>query len=292
MSDATGSAAAALMGNPPAPPAPPADAGNPPTPLAAPPAPPTSGNWIDSISDADTKTWAQGKGWKEPNDIIASYRNLEKLVGHEKIPLPKDASDAEGWERLYKAAGRPDAPEAYGLDKLEGADPAFAKSAAEAFHKAGLNPQQAQGLLEFYAGQSKAVLEAEETAFAQRSQAEMGELQKEWGPAFEAKTEAGRRAAMMAGIDQATAESIEKAIGAKAMMALFNKFGEALSESTFRQGGSAGGSGEQFLSPAQASAQKGNLLADPAFVARINSGDATAKAQLDRLQKIEAGISA
>lgn len=239
------------------------------------------------------KTWAQTKGWKDPSDALTSYRNLEKLIGHEKIPLPKDANDAEGWERLYKAAGRPDAPDAYGLEKLEGADPAFSAAAAKAFHKAGLNPNQATALVSFYAEQAKAALEAEATAFAQRSQSEMGEIQKEWGPAFAAKAEAGRRAALMAGIDATTAEAIEKAIGAKAMMTIFNKFGEALSESTFRQGGGAGGSGgSQFLSPAEAGTQKAQLLADPAFLARVNAGDAGAKAQLDRLQKIEAGISA
>lgn len=298
MLEPNGSAASLLAGNPgnpgePTPPAPaPGGDGGAPPPASNPPAPPAaSQSWLDSIQDAETKAWAQGKGWKDPADIVGSYKNLEKLLGSEKVPLPKDANDAEGWDRLFKAAGRPDAPEAYGLDKIEGADPEFSKAAAAAFHKAGLNPQQAASLVEFYGAQAKAVQEAQETAFAQQSQLEMGELLKEWGPAYEARISAARQGAQLLGLDEATAAKIERAIGSRALTEMMFKIGERTSESTFRTGGAPGGD-SSFLTPAAAAEQKASLLKDPAFSARILAGDPAAKAQLDRLQRIAAGQAA
>lgn len=295
MPDPTGSATSLLAGNPgnpgdnTPPPAPGGDGGAPP-PAGNPPAPPApGGSWHDSIQDADLKGWAQNKGWKSPEDLAKSAFNLEKLLGSEKVPMPKDANDAEGWDRFFKAAGRPDAPDAYGLDKIEGADPEFSKGAAAAFHAAGLNPTQAAKLVEFYGAQAKASVEAQETAFAQQAQIDISDLRKEWGPAFDAKLEAAQRATKLAGLDEATTQKIERSLGIKAAAELFAKIGEATSEAPFR---TAGGGGDAFMTPAGAAEQKASLLKDPAFVARINANDPGARAQLDRLQKISAGLAA
>ena len=297
MPDPTGSATSLLAGNPgnpgdnTPPPAPGGDGGAPP-PAGNPPAPPAPSAWHDSIQDADLKGWAQNKGWKSPEDLAKSAFNLEKLLGSEKVPMPKDANDVEGWDRFFKAAGRPDAPDAYGLDKIEGADPEFSKGAAAAFHAAGLNPTQAAKLVEFYGAQAKASLEAQETAFAQQAQLDVGDLRREWGPAFEAKLEAAKRATKLAGLDEATTQKIERSLGIKAAAELFAKIGEATSESTFRTGGSGQGGDGGFLTPAAATQRRASLMKDPDFVARLNSGDPAARSQLDQLQKISAGLAA
>lgn len=296
MSDTPGSAASLLAGNPgnpgdntPTPPAPGAGEGGAPPASGNPPA--AGASWLDSIQDAETKAWAESKGWKTPEDVAKSTRNLEKLLGGEKVPMPKDANDVEGWDRFFKAAGRPDAPDAYGLDKIEGADPEFSKAAADAFHKAGLNPQQVAGIVEFYGAHAKAAIEAQETAYAQQSQIDVAGLREEWGPAFDAKLDAAKRAVKLAGVDEATAQKIERAVGVKVAASLFAKIGEATTESAFRTANGGGGGDTTFLTPAAASEQKASLLKDPSFTARINAGDPAAKAQLDRLQRIAAGMA-
>ena len=60
---------------PPAPPEPP-----------APPAPPA--DWTATMSP-EHKAVIDVKGWKSSGDVISSYSDLEKLVGHEKIAMPK-----------------------------------------------------------------------------------------------------------------------------------------------------------------------------------------------------------
>jgi hypothetical protein len=51
--------------------------------------------------------------------LARAYLNAEKLIGAEKVPIPKDPNDAEAWERYYKAGGRPDDPAKYEFQKPE-----------------------------------------------------------------------------------------------------------------------------------------------------------------------------
>ncbi len=48
-------------------------------------------------------------------EAFKSHDNLEKLLGHEKVPIPKGLDDIEGWNRFSKAMGIPDKAEGYGL---------------------------------------------------------------------------------------------------------------------------------------------------------------------------------
>ena len=96
-----------------------------------------SPSWLQGVGDAELREFIQNKGWNDPGEMALGYRNLEKLVGGEKVPLPKGDTDNEGWERVYKALGRPAKPEDYQLPDLE---------SAQAYHKLGLTGRQATGL--------------------------------------------------------------------------------------------------------------------------------------------------
>ena len=80
--------------------------------------------------------------------MLTSYRALEKMLGSEKLPLPRNDQDRHGYERVYKALGRPDSPDGYGIVQDGSADPAFANEAARWFHEAGLSTRQGQPLAE------------------------------------------------------------------------------------------------------------------------------------------------
>ena len=287
MADTIGSGAAALLGNPGNPP--PADGGTPPAGGTPPGTPPASGDWLSGlgVSDPEISSWATAKGWKTPADALVSHRNLEKLLGGEKVPVPK-GDDPAAWELFYKAAGRPDSADGYGLDKLEGADPEFAKAAAQQFHGLGLSATQAQKLAAWYGEQSAATVKAQDEAFAQQSQAEWGDLQKEWGPAFEAKAEAARRATKQFGLDQGTLDKLERSLGTKGMMGLLSKIGQGLLESP-AVGMGRDGADDRFLSPAEAQRQIDLLMKDPEFTRSVYDGKASARDKLDRLQRIAVG---
>jgi hypothetical protein len=131
-------------------------------------------SWGDAISDPEVLGYIQKKGWSAPADIVQGYRNLEKLVGNEKVPLSKGEQDTEGWERVFTALGRPSTPDAY---KLPDAD------TAAKFHEVGLNTRQAEAL-SGWLGESRerATKTAAEEAASKRL-AEPGAVRSEWGVA-------------------------------------------------------------------------------------------------------------
>ncbi len=76
----------------------------------APPAPPAAPEWGSDMTP-EHKAVVDVKGWKSSADVISSYNDLEKLVGHEKIAMPKkDASgnyEAGELQRVMTQLGAP-----------------------------------------------------------------------------------------------------------------------------------------------------------------------------------------
>ena len=58
--------------------------------------------------DEDTSAYVENKGWKDPTDILNSYRNLEKFAGGSKnlIELPGVDAAPEALDSFYNKLGR------------------------------------------------------------------------------------------------------------------------------------------------------------------------------------------
>lgn len=150
----------------------------------------TSGSsWKDSLPD-DIKTSPTLDKFDTLEGLTKSYINLEKTLGSEKVPVPKSEED---WDKWYKAAGRPDAPEGYEFDKPENIPEGMEYSAdmdkqfAGWAHAQGLNGKQAQGLREdlmkhLADGHSQAL----EQQSVRREEAEAN-LKAEFGRAYDQK---------------------------------------------------------------------------------------------------------
>lgn len=240
-------------------------------------------SWLDGIGDADLKAYAQNKAFKDPAEAIDSLRNLEKLLGREKLPLPKDEADADGWNRVYDALGRPENPDGYKLGELTSADPEFAKAAQSWFHEAGLGGRQAAKLAEHWNAYVEQTIQAQQAEAATRAKNELAEVQQEWGAQFDAKAEQGRRAARTFGLDGDALKSLEGALGTKRMLTLLSDIGGKLAEDTFVEGGQQRGF---QMTADQAQARISTLKNDPAWAAKYVQGDAEARAEMERLHKI------
>ena len=143
------------------------------------------------------KYWDAEKKSARVEDLGRAYTNLEKLLGREKVPVPVDENDEEGWQRWYNAAGRPEAPDKYEFQRPElPPDLPYDEDTEKAFrawsHSNGLSKKQAKNL---YEGFVKTQIERH-AGWAKEQQQRKAELeaglQREYGGKLEAvKAQAG-----------------------------------------------------------------------------------------------------
>lgn len=105
--------------------------------------------------------WAPAKYWDAEKksvryeDLGRGYQSLEKLLGREKVPVPTGDDDKEGWERWYKASGRPDTIEDYVFERPTlPSDLPYDEESEKNFrtwaHVNGLTKKQASNLYDGY----------------------------------------------------------------------------------------------------------------------------------------------
>lgn len=280
MADTTGSAALLGAGNPGDPNTGAGQTGNP-----APQSKPASGgSWLDGIEDPDIKGWATKKEWKSPADALLSHRELEKRFSGEKVVVPKGEDDKIGWEAFFKAGGRPDSPDGYELDKLEGLDPNDAKAVAAKLHELGLSAMSGKKLAAWMQEQRAEQAARADEDFRQRSAADLADIRREWGGAYTAKEEAARRGVMLAGLNGEALEKIERSIGTKEMYRVFAEIGQRIGEAPAH--GAQQGGASAYMTPAEADAKLLELQGDRDWSKRFTEGGVKERAEFDRLLKI------
>ena len=283
---AGGSAGMLGIGAPPEQHAPAPAAGDPP-PAPAPAA--SSTGWTEGF-DAETQALVAAKGWKSPIDALSSYRNLEKMLGGEKIPVPKSAEDKDAWNSLYKVIGRPEAVTGYELDKIPGIDAATAGKFAEIAHANGLSVQAAQALARFDLERTQAARATSEEAFAASAAADVDSLRQSWGQNFDANKEAASRAFKHSGLTQQDVDLLDRTLGVARTMELFSSFGRTMLEAKPVGFGGEGGSGiGGFTTREGAMAEISRMKSDPAISKALFNGDQTQTQKLAALQRIAVG---
>lgn len=170
------------------------------------------------------------------NKAFESQANLEKLLGHEKVPIPKDEKDTEGWNRFSKAMGIPDKADGYGLpdpnlpESLKG----FALDKgkfAEIVHAHKLTPGQAKGLWKVY---NEMNVNNYNQAMAKHKEAitqNINRLKGEWGDAYDTNIELGQTVINKFSDDQEMNDYLTAALsqdprGIKFLAKLGNEFAE------------------------------------------------------------------
>ena len=282
MSDATGSAVAALGGNDNAAAAPAAVA-TPTTPTAADPA-----AWY-SDSPPELKGLVEKKGWKNSADALKSYAELERAFSGDKIVLPKDAGDEAAWGNLYDKLGRPKTAADYKFP--EGVDAEQVRALAPELHKIGVTQAQAEALAKLDIARATQANEA----FVAASQADqkggnVQNLRPKWGANLPANIEINRRAMRALGLSVEDASKYMAAGGTEKFMRLLNLAGSAMKEDNTADLGNDQNLGFGMTAN-RAAAELQRLKNDPLWVARWRGGDKGAKATYDRLIQIQAGVA-
>jgi len=239
------------------------------------------------------------KGWTNPNDILESYTNVEKLVSLERggdvdriLVRPKADATPEEIAAFRAKAGfaapadiaeygfTPESVQTTATDLFTAAglpvemSQAFAaemtpvvEAAAGWMKEAGVPKDVAAGLVQQVLGREVAALKE----FHTKSDQEYTALKQELGDKFADFEEAGRRAFRASGLDKGVLDKIELAIGTKAMLGMFGKFGQAMTEASAPQPGKQGGSSQFTQTADQAKQRIDTLSRDSDFQAKLLS---------------------
>lgn len=263
------------------------------------------GSWYSE----EHASYIESKGFKDPNDVIKSYANLERMVGNSVRIPPADASEEakkefyqkisedpniviKGSEDFYNKLGRPETSKDYKLQDI--IDSQIAQALPDIHndldnfqniaHDIGLNNEQAAKLVEMRMGEIKAQYEQQAMY---RQQAEQ-ELHTMWGPDYQNRLNAAKQMANIYAeqYPDAMAELIHGPSGNNP--ALLNMLSELASE--FKEKGHAGLVNSQFgMTPDQALSKIADKKADIGFMeAYTNYGHPGHKKAVADLEKLYA----
>lgn len=284
--------------------------------LAGAPAPTTGAAATDGQAAAPTvqattdsppaiPDWAKGftpelqgvitaKKWDNPGQVVESYKNLEKLLGGDKVALPKEPNDP-AWEGVWKRLGAYDKPEEYAaaVKPLNGQeiDPAFVQAMSPLAKKANLTAAQWETLANGYQEFAAKALAAQgpEVDPVVQIEADLATLKSELGAKYDETIAASQRAGKAVGITNDESMALMEALGVKRAVEIMSGLGKKFGVEAPYVAGEGGPVGD--MTPEQARVTIKELTNDKAFVAAYTSGDMKAKAKMEALHKIAAGTA-
>ena len=263
-----------------------------PAPAAAAPVAPAAPaiQWLAG-ADAELVGHVQNKAWQNPVDAVKGHRELEKLLGADRagrtIAIPQ-TPDAPEWAGVWEKLGKPKGPDGYGIKAPEGADGAFAKTAAEKFHALNLTQAQGAALAQWYS--ELGASEAQRTDAEQQAklQAEHEALAKDWGtgPDAQARKEVARRAMQQLGLDATAVDALEKVTGFSGVLKALAKVGDMMAEKGIEGFNTPGSFG---MTPEGAKAKRSQLMADAEWRNKAMDPKSAQWAELQRLDRVISG---
>ena len=180
-------------------------------------------NWSDSFSEDEAKM-VKDKGWKSPQDILKSYKELENLSSN-KFSIPK-ADDAEAWKKLDAKLGCPDTIEGYDIQDIADIDKPFIDAFKAAALEAGMRPSQFQKMYDCYKDRQEKLTEA----FNAQVEKDKDDVRAEWGNDYSMNEEIMKRGLRLFELPEELLSNIEMAISTKEFMKLGKRIGALVSE--------------------------------------------------------------
>jgi len=245
-------------------------------------------DWSNINLSPEGSEFIQKKGFKNPDAVIESYRNLEKLAGTpaERILKLPDPEDADGMRAVFEKLGAGKSADDYKLPVPEGGDDTFSKTAASWMHEVGVPVDMGVKLAEKYNGFLQEQVAAQQQEMQQRDQSQLVQLKADWGQNMDVNTRIVDKAAETFGMNEQVIESLRQSMGAGEAMKLLLEIGSKLGVDDRFVGGDGPGYVSVGGSPDQAKARIEELKTDEAFVKKYASGDLAARREMERLHRI------
>lgn len=236
---------------------------------------------------ADPASWLDNAP-KPLGDFIRQNMTAARAKTEGMLKLPGEADPPEAWDSVWKALGRPDAPEGYGIkapEKLPDGvawDDAFAGEFAKFAHQAGMPKAHAEKLLAWHTEQMGAqVAKAREWAAGQ-IEAEQKALKETFGVKLADNAAAAQKAAIDYGLNPKLFDPSAPEFAGVDTFKVVAGLASRLAEMT-REGGFGGGHGSnpavggyEYAKQASTNPEhpdyKKYMAGDSEVVKRVNEG--------------------
>lgn len=257
--------------------------------------PPASFDWKTANLAPEHLNLVTERGWKSPDDVMKSYRNLETATGVPperliKLPAPKDANDPKAWSDIYTKLGRPETADKYVIPLPEGDKGEFANTVKPWMHEAGLSQSQATKLATKWNEHLATTQKAQQTEQAAKQATEVTELKQSWGADYDAKAGLVDRAAETFGMTQPQLDALKTVMGPKGAMTFLHNIGSKIGVEDRTVPGMSGQTTSMGMSPEAAAAKITQLKTDRDFAKLFNSSDTKqrmeARSEISRLYQI------
>src|SRR6266550_5917625 len=177
------------------------------------------------------------KSFKDLPSLAKSFVETKRMVGN-AVHMPKADAPQEEFDKFYARLGRPESPDKYELKRPENPaggqwDEGLEKEFRTAAHASGLQPRQAQGLLDWFNKTQTERL----SAYTKGMEEGVGKLKTEWGTKFDEKVGMAARAVKELGGDELKTMLEETGLGNHPVLVkLFAKIGESMMVDTIIAG--------------------------------------------------------
>jgi len=143
------------------------------------------------------------QSFKTVSDLAKSYVTTKSMVGKNKIAIPTESSSDGEWTEYYRAGGRPDTVEDYGLAVPDGFPPDIAEQVfpvakiskwQERFFKGGVSKKAAQQFIAEFANDMLADIQNQQQMEQLAVDELVSGLSQEWGASYDQKIHLGNMA--------------------------------------------------------------------------------------------------
>jgi hypothetical protein len=259
-------------------------------PAAADPEPKSVKNWYDSLPE-DLRNNPTVQKYKTPEDQVKGHLELQKMMGNDKVVLPKDENDEVAIAAFNKAIGVPDEAKGYdiptpenveGFEGMQFGTDEFKELAFK--HK--LTPAQAAGIQNDYVEMLTGIKANSEKGYIEALNQAKADLTAEWGLAYEGKVKLAQSVMNKFAGNKENFEYINAKIGADPIALKFlASVGEQFSE------GSLGEMGEHTSTftktPVEAKREYDAIMNDPNDVYWAGVRNKTVVSEAARRERVE-----
>lgn len=192
-----------------------------------------------SFNEGWTDDEGLAKRFTSLEGLTGAYRNMERMMSTEKMPIPREDSPEDVWDYAYNRMGRPENASDYELEKPEDLaseemwDEDQVGQFKEFAHKLGLSQRQASALVKYQLDMTGQGLEQVRAGHEATLEAAQQDLAKDWGNDFDANLELAQKAANV--LDPEIVEDPVLANNPKLLKALA-KVGQMMGEGRLKAG--------------------------------------------------------